>query len=105
MNDISEQISMFAKTTGAITLVGAFDYKDDIASGEMQSYNAIIAFYPDGSIGERPYYMASCAVWRVFAHAVVFQDFSAHARRNESFSERFNAPATHKSYRHRLWQA
>lgn len=56
MNDISEQISMLAKTTGAIILVGAFDYKDDIASGEMQSYNAIIAFYPDGSIGERPYY-------------------------------------------------
>lgn len=53
---MSDRISQLAQTTGAVILVGAFDYVDDPESGETQSYNAIVAFYPDGSIGESPYY-------------------------------------------------
>ena len=56
MPDMCEQISELAESTGAVIFVGAFDYIDDIKTGETLSYNAIVAFYPDGTIGEEPYY-------------------------------------------------
>lgn len=45
-----ESVKKLAKDTGAVIFVGTFDTKSD------KEYNAIIAFYPDGSVDENPYY-------------------------------------------------
>lgn len=53
---VCESISQLAKATGAVILVGAFDYVYDEVTDETYRYNAIVAFYPDGKIGDMPYY-------------------------------------------------
>jgi len=49
------EISALAEESGAIVFAGTFDRLTD-ESGEKHEYNAVIAFYPDGSIEEEPYY-------------------------------------------------
>ncbi len=52
MNDEEavDSVKALAKDTGAVILVGTFD------SDESNEYNAIIAFFPDGSVDSNPYY-------------------------------------------------
>ena len=45
-----EQTQKLAADTGAVVFAGTFDHK------QTDTYNSIIAFYPDGSIEEDPYY-------------------------------------------------
>ena len=45
-----EQTLKLASDTGAVVFAGTFDYS------QADVYNSIIAFYPDGSIDEHPYY-------------------------------------------------
>jgi apolipoprotein N-acyltransferase len=53
---VRSQISQLAKATGATILVGAYDYIENTETGEDDRYNAIFAFYPDGTVGDAPYY-------------------------------------------------
>jgi apolipoprotein N-acyltransferase len=53
---VRDNISELAKATGAVILVGAYDYVDDAKTGDYDRYNAIYAFYPNGSVSEQPYY-------------------------------------------------
>ena len=50
-----EGISKLASDTGAVILVGTFDAEED-EEGNFFEYNAVIAFMPDGSMEETPYY-------------------------------------------------
>ncbi len=51
------KISELAQSTGATLLVGAYDYvNNENAVGGYDRYNAIVAFYPDSSVGDKPYY-------------------------------------------------
>lgn len=51
---VARSITTLAEESGAIIFVGAFDrVKID---GEIHDYNAIIGFYPDGTVEEIPYY-------------------------------------------------
>ncbi|HHW25118.1 MAG TPA: apolipoprotein N-acyltransferase [Bacillota bacterium] len=56
MGGLCEEISNLAKSTDAVILVGAFDDVVSESADEILSYNAILAFYPDGTIGDKPYY-------------------------------------------------
>jgi apolipoprotein N-acyltransferase len=49
-------ISKAAADTGAVILAGSFDRITNEVTGKVNLYNAIVTFYPDGSIGEAPYY-------------------------------------------------
>lgn len=48
------RIVSLAKETGSVIFVGAFDSVEN-ADGEYEEYNAVIAFFPDGSIEESSY--------------------------------------------------
>ncbi len=52
---VAYSISALAQDSGTIIYVGAFDRLTN-EEGETDSYNAIIGFYPDGSVEETPYY-------------------------------------------------
>jgi len=48
------KITALAKETDSVIFVGAFDYSEN-SDGETEAHNALIAFYPDGSIEESSY--------------------------------------------------
>ena len=53
----TSQVKKLAKDTGAVVCAGAFDrIYDKEDSSKYDDYNAVITFYPDGSISEKPYY-------------------------------------------------
>lgn len=53
---ISDIIKKISADTGAVILTGSFDRLPNAETGKNDSYNAIITFYPEGSVGEKPYY-------------------------------------------------
>lgn len=53
---LSDGIKKTSAETGAVIAVGTFDRVKNSQTGEVNFYNAIAAFYPDGRIGESPYY-------------------------------------------------
>ncbi|MDD6800564.1 MAG: apolipoprotein N-acyltransferase [Firmicutes bacterium] len=53
---ISAAISDLAEETGAVIFVGTFDKIFNDKTDKYDTYNAIAAFYPDGTVGENPYY-------------------------------------------------
>ena len=53
----TSQVRSLAQNTGSVVCAGAFDRIYDTEDGtKFNDYNAVITFYPDGSIGEKPYY-------------------------------------------------
>lgn len=50
------KISQAASQTGATILVGTFDRVYDEDADDFLEYNAILIFYPDGTIGQTSYY-------------------------------------------------
>ena len=55
-SDLYNSMRQLAMESEAIIMVGTFDAKTDETTGESKNYNAIFTFYPDGSVGEEPYY-------------------------------------------------
>lgn len=58
---IRRAISDLAADTDTVIFVGAFDVLEDQTTAadsesEFLTYNAVIAFYPDGTVEEKPYY-------------------------------------------------
>lgn len=53
---LRDLIKKTASDTGAVILAGSFDRILNPETEQVDTYNAIVTFYPDGSIGELPYY-------------------------------------------------
>ena len=50
---LSDSISELSMRTGAVVIVGCFDYQRK--DGDWLAYNSLIAFYPDGTVSENSY--------------------------------------------------
>ncbi len=53
---VAQRISDLAADTGCVVVVGTFDDEGDYGYSDYKLYNALIAFYPDGSISYENYY-------------------------------------------------
>ncbi len=53
---VASRISELSVETGCVVVVGTFDDEGDYGESDYRLYNALIAFYPDGSISQDQYY-------------------------------------------------